>query len=343
MPFLFFKLSGENLELGLKEIAMLFYPKKIEVQKRFDNFALIKINCKEEDLKKVRKLAFSHFCAILIKKLKSLELKELDKINWSFVKLPFCVRVIDLTKKEFPNIEARLAGPIYDFFTHHREINTPFVSLENPKTTILFVIREKEVYVCKMFWKAESGRFKNREPSKKPAFHPTSLKPKLALLLVNLTNVKPNEILLDPFCGTGSILIEAGLIKSKPIGVDIDSKMIEGARLNLNFYKVKGKLIIENALNLPKLFRANSIDAIATDPPYGRSTKIGAPTLDKLYKDFFDAAHFVLKKNRFLALMYPHYIKAEKLIKKGKWKKIFSSEMYVHGGLTRKILVLQKK
>ncbi len=45
------------------------------------------------------------------------------------------------------------------------------------------------------------------------------MSPKLARCMVNLTGVKENDLVLDPFCGTGGILIEAGIMGARVIGV----------------------------------------------------------------------------------------------------------------------------
>ncbi|MGC8884965.1 MAG: DNA methyltransferase [Candidatus Nanoarchaeia archaeon] len=343
MPYYLFKLSGESLDLGLQELQSLFWPSKLKILEQFGYYFLVQTNLREKSLVKIlERSAFVQSCALVVKRIGSLLLEDLAKVDWSFVKLPFCVRAVDLEKASAPGLEARLAGPIYDFFSHHKG-KMPIVSLENPKTIVFFFITFKSVFICKQIWRAKEGRFKGREPSQKPAFHPTSLKPKLALLLVNLSRAKPGKILLDPFCGAGSILIEAGLIGCKPIGLDLDEKMIDRSKINLHFYNVKAKLYVGNALALENFFKPNSIDAIATDPPYGRSTKIGAESLNALYKGFFNSAWIVLKKGAFMSLIYPHYVPAKKFINKKKWALIFSSELKVHGGLTRKFMVLQKR
>ncbi|MEM2873833.1 MAG: DNA methyltransferase [Candidatus Nanoarchaeia archaeon] len=340
-----FQLSGESLDLAQQELEALFYPRKFIIKKRFNNFLLVKANVSEDFVKKIsERSAFLHLASLVIKELKSLMLVELDKVNWSFVKAPFCVRVIDLTNLAAPRLEARLAGPIYHHLIHERgKTPSALVSLENPKTTVLFVITDGKVYVAKLLWRASKGRFVQREPIKKPAFHPTSLKPKLARLLVNLSRAKKNQTLLDPFCGTGSVLIEAAILGCKPIGTDIDAEMVKGSKTNLKFYKLRAKVQEGNALELEKLFKPNSIDAIATDPPYGKSTKVGARSINALYRGFFATANKVLKPKHFLSLIYPHYIKAKKFVNNRIWKTIFESSLYVHGGLTRKFLVLQKR
>ena len=339
-----FEFSGENPELALQELAALFYPSNFKVVKRFDNFAVLESSVDERQVKELsERTAFLHLAATVVTKLKSLLLKELDKVNWNFVQIPFCVRAIDLTTAQSPQLEARLASPIYDYFAHHKNGKMPIVSLERPKTTVLFVITSKEIYVTNMLWKVSKGRFKKREPMKKPAFHPTTLKPKLARLLINLSRAKKGETLLDPFCGTGSILVEAGILGIKPTGIDMDKEMIKGSRKNTAFYGVRASLIEGDATKLIRTLNANSVDAIATDPPYGRSTRIGAKNIHVLYKDFLSSAHKILKKGRFVALLYPDSINAKKLMSKKQWKEIFSSSLYVHGGLTRKFLILHKR
>jgi tRNA (guanine10-N2)-dimethyltransferase len=343
MPFFLFKLSGESIELGLQELGALLWPKKLELVEQFGSFVLAKAKISEHALKStLERSSFIKFAALVVRKLNGLLLEELSKVNWSFVESPFCVRVINLTEHGPLSLEAKLAAPIYDYLWHHRG-KIPKVSLSAPKTIVLFLIREKDIFVCKKFWESKKGKFAGREPAQKPVFHPTSLKPKLALLLVNLSRVKKGQSLLDPFCGTGSVLIEAGLIGCKPIGIDLDEKMVSGAKTNLDFYGVKAKLLVGNALELQKYFKPNSIDGIATDPPYGRSTKIGAKSLNELYKGFFSSAFKVLKKGKFLSIIYPHYVPAKKFIDKAKWSVVFETQMKVHGGLTRKFLVLQKR
>ena len=51
--------------------------------------------------------------------------------------------------------------------------------------------------------------------------------------MVNLAHVHNNDTVLDPFCGTGGILIEAGILNTKLIGSDIEKHMYEGSKLNL--------------------------------------------------------------------------------------------------------------
>jgi tRNA (guanine10-N2)-dimethyltransferase len=178
-------------------------------------------------------------------------------------------------------------------------------------------------------------RFVDREPKKKLKSHPAMLKPKLARLLVNLTGAKKQ--LLDPFCGTGTILIEAGVLGLKTIGSDIDKKMVWFSKINTEQFSIKTELKQHDATQLETTFK--NIEAIACDPPYGKSSTLAGKKREEIYVQFLISANKVLKKKGRLALIRPHYTKFR--ISKD-WEKIGEFDWYVHGGLTRKILVLEK-
>lgn len=64
------------------------------------------------------------------------------------------------------------------------------------------------------------------------------LPPKLAQLLVNLaTEGKPDFTVLDPFCGTGVVLQEALLMGYDAVGTDLDARMIDYSRGNIDWLR----------------------------------------------------------------------------------------------------------
>jgi len=190
-------------------------------------------------------------------------------------------------------------------------------------------------------WRVRQGRFNDREPIKKPAFNPTSLKPKLARLLVNLA--QPKKVIIDPFCGTGSIMLEAGLLGYRAIGIDIEWKSSQRAKQNLRHYGSKYHLneekdwqvVIGDSTKIDKLFK--SIDAIATDPPYGRSSTLAGRKVKELYEEFLKSASKVVKGR--LVIVKPKDLKIT--IPKA-LKKLGTFDLYVHRGLTREIMVLER-
>jgi tRNA (guanine10-N2)-dimethyltransferase len=191
----------------------------------------------------------------------------------------------------------------------------------------------------KKIWSTKvDKRFVGREPKKKLKAHPAMLKPKLARLLINLTGAQKQ--LLDPFCGTGSVLIEAAVLGLKPIGSDIERKMVWYSKINTEHFNVKAKLLELDATQLETAFKANSIEAIACDPPYGKSSTLAGKKIQELYPKFLESAHKILKPGSRLVMIRPHFLKFK--ISKD-WTKLGEFDWYVHGSLTRKILVLEKK
>ncbi|MFW9852373.1 MAG: TRM11 family SAM-dependent methyltransferase [Candidatus Thorarchaeota archaeon] len=106
--------------------------------------------------------------------------------------------------------------------------------------------------------------------------HGTSIK--LSRTLVNLSQTLKDGILLDPFCGTGTILIEGLKQKMKVIGIDKDPKCIRATKANLNHFseqfhsreKMKEKwLVYMKDSRYLKDTIDKEIDSIVTEPYLG--------------------------------------------------------------------------
>jgi len=89
--------------------------------------------------------------------------------------------------------------------------------------------------------------------------------------MVNLTGLERGGAVLDPMCGTGGILIEAGLIGMEVHGRDIEAEMVEGCRENLRAFDVDGAIEQGAITDLASSFDAD-VDAIVSDLPYGRAS-----------------------------------------------------------------------
>jgi tRNA G10 N-methylase Trm11 len=120
-----------------------------------------------------------------------------------------------------------------------------------------------------------------------------SISPRLAKILINLSQVKENETLLDSFCGIGTVLQEALLQKIKVIGIDVNKEAIEGAKTNLkwfNFSEKDYKLINEDSSKV----KISNVDAIATEPDLGELQK-KLPSLDKARHIVSDFENLMIK------------------------------------------------
>ncbi|WP_278465021.1 TRM11 family methyltransferase [Saccharolobus islandicus] len=175
------------------------------------------------------------------------------------------------------------------------------------------------------------------EHEKKPFSQSGTMSPETSRLLVNLC--RPKKEVLDPFVGTGSILIEARWLNYDCIGSDLDKTMLQKTKTNLNYFHYDCNLLFSSATNLP----FHHITSIATDPPYGRSTKNKGAELMQLYEEFFSSASETLTKGGFLVFAtdsrfnFIDKLKENSFIIKG------LHYLYSHKSLTRAIYVVQKK
>ena len=85
-----------------------------------------------------------------------------------------------------------------------------------------------------------------------------------------LKYTKEGDLVLDPMVGAGTTLIEARLLNRNAIGIDINSQAIKLSEESLKFEaknKAKQECYIGDTRKLEKI-ASNSIDLIATHPPY---------------------------------------------------------------------------
>ncbi|MEM4271753.1 MAG: hypothetical protein QXD13_01550 [Candidatus Pacearchaeota archaeon] len=100
-----------------------------------------------------------------------------------------------------------------------------------------------------------------------------AISPRLARILINLSQAKEKETLLDPFCGIGVILSEALLRGINAIGVDIDSKAVDNVKANIKWmeenYKIEADCKIIKGDS--RTIRINDlISGVATEPSLGK-------------------------------------------------------------------------
>jgi len=167
------------------------------------------------------------------------------------------------------------------------------VSLEKPDIEVRGLITDSTVYVGLKVSEINRSQFENRKAQYRPFFSPISLHPKLARAMVNLSAVQKNDVLLDPFCGTGGILIEAGLIGVKVVGSDVEDKMVKGCGENLDFYNIENYKL--SSLDIGDINDyVSKVDAVVTDLPYGKSTTTKGEDIHKLYERAFRGISTVL-------------------------------------------------
>jgi 23S rRNA G2445 N2-methylase RlmL len=127
---------------------------------------------------------------------------------------------------------------------------------------------------------------------------PASLRPTMAAAMVRLAGAAPGDIVLDPMCGTGTILGEqielskqrrAGRVEL--LGGDLDMNALRAAAANLR--KVGPAFLARwNASRLP--IAAASIDRVICNPPFGK--QLSSPDeIGPLYRSLIQECDRALK------------------------------------------------
>lgn len=174
------------------------------------------------------------------------------------------------------------------------------VDLENPDTVVKIYNNGKNMAYGVQIDDIPRGKFEQRSNEERPYSSPVSLDPVLARVLVNLSEASFGEYLLDPFCGTGGILIEAGLCGIGVQGIDIQKDMVLGTRRNLEEYGVISHQIIEGDIN-ESLDRFDETNVIVTDLPYGKASRSENRPIEKfleLIDDFEGKIVFMYNEPR---------------------------------------------
>ncbi len=120
--------------------------------------------------------------------------------------------------------------------------------------------------------KIDYEQIEERDMKKPIRRNELSISPRLAKILINLSEVKDEEVILDPFCGIGVILEEALLQKIKAVGIDKDKKAVEDARKNLGWFgfeRDQYKILNEDS----SVARISKVNGVATEPELGKLQK----------------------------------------------------------------------
>ncbi|HPD08065.1 MAG TPA: DNA methyltransferase [bacterium] len=103
------------------------------------------------------------------------------------------------------------------------------------------------------------------------------LPPKLAQIMINLAGLRPGDILLDPFCGSGTILQEAALLgASKVIGIDNAPQAIKNSQDNWAWFAQRWRVNTSAEFRLGEATKvsqilSSKINRIVTEPYLGPS------------------------------------------------------------------------
>ena len=191
----------------------------------------------------------------------------------------------------------------------------------------LFVVQiEGEVYLLKTVTVSDANQWIKRDRDK-PYFSGKKgmLPPKLARIMVNLglgqliaRDASSNPVLYDPFCGSGTILLEAVLRGCQVIGSDIDTDAVADTQQNLKWLEAQSQQSYEYSVFQADVVTAASkienqkIDLIVTEPFLGKPNPVESELdniyigLKGLYLGAFKAWIKILRKGSIVVIVFPY-------------------------------------
>jgi len=341
---LFFLLSGEHETLPVAELKAILEAEgcTYKVLEKLDQ--VLRVEADEKCAEAVKKrAAMTRLCALelfackaepseTVKTLRSISVSEYLKSGESFA-----VRI-----KHVKNHAREVDGMALERKLGEIILGTAEkvkVNLQNPEKTFVGILtNEKLVFGLKLA-DVPPKSFMERRPKKKPFFHPSAMPPKLARCMVNLARPKAGELVFDPFCGTGSMLLEAALTGCRVLGADIQRRMAHGSLKNLKHFGIEPEgIIVADVKNPP----VRKVDCVVADPPYGRSATTLGRTTKKIIEECLEAVYSMLEKGGYICMAAPKTIGISQIGLNFGYKHVESHMVYVHRSLTREIAVFMK-
>jgi tRNA (guanine10-N2)-dimethyltransferase len=342
---LFFLLSGENETLPAAELTAILEAEcfDFEVKEKLDQ--VVRLDAAQNSVQAVhRRSAYTMISALELFACQAEEATITEAAEKTdFTKAlsageSFAVRIKRI-KEHAPQVstvplEAKLGKHIL------RKAPKAKVNLKTPDKTFFGVLTTNKLVFGIKLTEIEPKTFSERRPRKKPFFHPSAMPSKLARCMVNLARAKSGELVLDPFCGTGSVMVEAALIGCHILGLDVQRRMAVGCRKNLKHFSVEPDgLVIADSRKLP----LTRINCLVTDPPYGRSATTMKSTTKQIVEGVLGSAHSLLHEGQRICIASPKTLNIARIGAELGYKHLESHFAYVHRTLTREIAVFETK
>ena len=212
------------------------------------------------------------------------------------------------------------------------------VNLAKPDTMFRIFVCGERAFFGTVTASVDRSLLEQRKVQNRPFFSPISIHPKYARVLINLARAAEGSGILDPFCGTGGILIEAGKMGLYPIGSDISQEMIDGSARNLRYEGLTAELKRCDISSIKDEF--GEVNAIATDPPYGRASTTNREDIRALYRRMLPAMREAVRPSGFVSVVVPDLSLIEDMPEGLILRESYS--LRVHRSLVRNFVVLQR-
>ncbi|MHA2273270.1 MAG: DNA methyltransferase [Candidatus Hodarchaeales archaeon] len=352
--------SGENPVLAFGELRSLLLARNQSICKMklgFERLVIFTVDGNSKDVPRLttwllRRAALTHHVGIAlglrrnsIETAKTAHLTErilelaqqVDDRLWPTSSLTFAVR-FQRIGEGMADSKYRALLPILE-----RELGTfisrktgAIVALDNPRCRIDGFLTTEGIILSRRLATANRTAIRSRRPSKRAFFHPSSMDTILARCIVNLALFSEQDILVDPFAGSGGFLLEADEMNLRVIGIEKNRKQLWGLKKNLRAHGHGFAQAILGDARCPP-FRPGSITCVATDPPYGTTSSTEGVVIENLLEDMLKSWKPIVQGR--LVLCLPTTIPIIDIAEKVGWYPIEIYYWTVHRSLTRQITV----
>jgi tRNA G10 N-methylase Trm11 len=178
-------------------------------------------------------------------------------------------KVSEYLKKRFRSERLKTTEKIFTGFARGQEEDFVRKPSSNLITEGYFVFDD---LFGKIIQRCDYKEIERRDMQKPVRREELSISPRLAKIMINLSEVKEDGVLLDGFCGIGAILMETLNMGIKAIGIDKDKEAIAGARKNLEWCKFPSAsytLITDDSSKI----KLGAIDVLVSEPDFGKTLR----------------------------------------------------------------------
>ena len=300
--------------------------------------------------------------------------KEIRELDFSIIKphQSFAVRSKRVGVHDFTSIDiARVAGQaVIDSYLASKAVRLR-VNLDEPDVIVRVELIDSTLLVG-IDTTGDEGLHKR---GYRVYQHPAPLNATIAASMIRLSGWERNEVLVDPMCGSGTILVEAAMIaRNVPpgkfrdelaftrifgdelleevkdyrerdftptlVGIERFEKHIRGAKQILEFTGFDFvRLVKGDATRLDELLEAEGVDVMVTNPPYGlRIGKKGI--IHDLYSKFLCSASRVLREEGRIVMITPEKELVRNLARTTGYS--VEERPVAYGGIDAGIFVLRK-
>jgi tRNA G10 N-methylase Trm11 len=228
--------------------------------------------------------------------------------------------------------ELRENGISSRFVLSNNEDGTASVLIKKQNVIEIQILLIKNIYIIAETIAVQEFEEWSRRDYGRPEINPKAgmLPPKVARMMINLAYPifhkplanKKQPILLDPFCGVGTIPMESTMMGVKFVASDQSKEMIEKTKKNIEWLKneyhvsVDCEFYVNDATHVSEVLEHESIDAVITEPFMGPNFET-IPTkehvlqitngLEKLYVGCLKDWHKIIKTGGRVVIVIPKF------------------------------------